>query len=242
MTTLQDIIDAVRLLADMRTSQYVSDSDITIMINGSYRELDDILIAKNQDYRLVIQGFTPGTSVNVISNNTMIALPADFDELRGVDYYWTNAQQPWVTLQSFSMPERNRFNFPLMQTMAGLPLLRYMLQDGYVAIAPLEKCAGTYRLLYTPELPILVNTTDTIPYYFDNRSWSDYVVFDCCIKIMNMQQEDPSAYMAQKAAIKTRIESLAGKRDSGAPQRGRNTRGGNAYGQFGFPFGTYGRY
>ena len=225
----------------MSNSQFVTDAEITYYINGSYRELDDILIAKNQDYRLVIQGFTPGTSTTTISNNEMIPLPADFDELRGVDFYYSNQQQPWVTLKQFSMPERNRFNFPLMQTMFGAPLLKYMLQDAYVAIAPLQCCAGQYRLLYTPELPQLVNTTDSIPYYMDNRTWCDYVVFDCCIKIMNKQQEDPSAYMAQKAAMKTRVESLAGKRDYCAPQCGRNTRGGNMYGQFGFPFNN-GRY
>jgi hypothetical protein len=187
------------------------------------------LVAKNEDYALTTTG-------NItIANNQQIPLPADFDALRGVDFYFAQAPQPWITLKQFSMPERNRFNYPLLQTMFGRPLLHYMLQDGYVAIAPAASCQGTYRLLYTPAIPLLVNLTDTIPYYLDNRTWSDYIVIDCCIKAINMQQEDPSAFMAEKNAMKARVENLAGKRDAGAPKHGRNTRGSrNNTGMFGY--------
>lgn len=230
MTDLTDLIQQVRWTTNMENSQFITDAEFIYYINGSMRELDDMLIAKNEDYRLT------KTAPITISNNQAIPLPADFDELRGVDFYFPAAPQPWVTLKQFSLPERNRFNFPLLQTMYGMPLLHYMLQDGYVDIAPEASCQGTYRLLYTPALPVLVDGYDTIPYYLDNRTWSDYIVCDVAIKALNKQQEDPTAFMAAKEAMKKRVESLAGKRDAGAPKVGRNTRHrANDY-YYGLPF------
>jgi hypothetical protein len=238
MTALSDIIQQVRWRVDMpEQNQYITDPEFISYINSSYRELYDILTISNVDFALTIQGETAGTTTNTISNFQKIQLPADFAELRAVHFYFPSAPQPWVTLKKASIAEWNRFNFPLMQTMYGMPLLHYIGPiDGYVAIAPEASCQGTYRLLYTPALPVLVNTTDTIPSYIDNRTWQEYVVVDVCAKALTKQQDDPTAFLVQKEALKKRIEASAPQRDSGSPKVGRNTRHrGNDY-YFGLPF------
>jgi len=227
MTQLSDLQTQIRYLTNTENSQFITNTELTYYINASAGELDDILLTKNEDYRLTHTQL-------VIATGSTFPLPSDFYQLRGVDFYTNSAPTPWLTLKQFSMPERNKYTQPFFATIPGTITPYYMLQDGYVAIIPPVAALGTYQLWYTPILPALVNQTDTIPSYLNNNAWCEYIVVDCCIKVLNKQNLDPSAFMAQKAGLKVRVEGLAGKRDAGAPKCGRQTRfsGSSRYGGY----------
>jgi hypothetical protein len=232
------LINAVRSRVDLpNANQYIPDTTVTSYINDSAAELDDILVAKNEDYRLTVLPFT-------VSSGTRYPLPADFYQLRGVDFYTNNGSTPWVTLQAFSLPDRNKYNQPFYAYIPGLVAPYYKLEDGYIAFIPQQAAIGNYQLYYTPVLPQLVNTTDTIPSYLDNQAWREYVVLDVAIKIQVQQEKPCTEFMAQKAAMHQRVQALAGKRNAGAPKCGRFTRqiGGRRFMGVGGGYGGYGGY
>lgn len=223
MTTLQDLITQVRYLTNTENSQFVTNNELTYYINASAGELDDILVDKQQDYRLTV--FYP----SVAPTTNLIPLPDDFYELRQVDFYYAPSQSlPWTTIQKFMLKEQTMYSNSLARNVYGVPNLRYMLQDGYIAIVPETLAGGQYRVWYTPQYVQLVNLTDTIPSYFENQAWREYIIVDASIKVLNKQNLDPSAFFAQKEALRKRIEAMAGKRDAGSPMHVVNTRGAGA--------------
>jgi len=231
MTSLLDLITQCRQVTNTESNQFITNSELTYYLNSSLAELDDLLVVKQADYRLV------QTICNITVGNTF-ALPADFYQLRGVDYYaYGVASNPWQTLNQFMLKERNRYANPMVRTLYGVTSIYYMLQDGYVAIVPVDAAVGQYRLWYTPIYQPLVNLTDTIPSYFDNQAWREFAVMDTAIKILNKQNLDPSAFMQRKEELKTRILAMAGHRDAGDPKCVVNN---NNYFDDGFSFGMGG--
>lgn len=227
MTTLaSDLVTQIRYLSNMENNQFVTDIQLLYYINASAGELDDILVAKQEEYRLI------KTQLQITSGN-LIPLPSDFYQLRQVDFYYSpSAIQPWTTIQKYMLKEQTLYSSSLNRSIYGVPNIRYMLQDGYIAIVPETNALGQYRIWYTPVFKQM-SLTDTIPSYFENQAWREYIVVDCCIKVYNGQNMDPSIFMAQKAALKTRIEAMSGHRDSGSPKHIVNTRNNNDYGGWG---------
>jgi hypothetical protein len=58
----------------------------------------------------------------------------------------------------------------------------------------------------------------------NSQGWAEYAIVDCCIKIFNKQNIDPSGFMAEKEALKLRIVSAAKNRDSGGVKSVSDTR------------------
>lgn len=52
----------------------------------------------------------------------------------------------------------------------------------------------------------------------DFNGWSEYVVIDAAIKCLIKEESDVTVLLAEKAAIKKRIEDMAANRDSGEPE------------------------
>lgn len=235
MTTAQDIINQIRLVTNTENSQFVTDNELLYYVNASAGELDDLLVAKQQDYRLT-------TAIITIANTNLIPLPADFYQLRQVDFYYAPSQAlPWATLEKFMLKEQTMYSNSLTRNMYGIPNLKYMLQDGYIAIVPETVASGQYRVWYTPVMNTMA-LTDNIPSFFDNNAWREYMVMDCSIKVYNKQQKDPMIFNDRLNKLKTRIQSMAGSRDSGSPAHVVNTTssaynsgiGGFGYGSGGF--------
>ena len=227
MTTAQDLVTQIRFLTNTEVSQFVTDPELLIYVNSSCGELDDILVANQQYYRLI-------NVVIPITSGNLLPLPIDCYQINEVDFYYAPLQsQPWARLERFELAEQTMYSNSQARNIYGVPNLKYMLQDGYVAIVPEASAIGSYRLWYTPIYKMMA-LTDTIPLYFENNAWREYVVVDSSIKVLNKQNLDPSAFMAQKEALKARIKSMSSKRDAGNPMHVANTR------NFGFEYGGFG--
>lgn len=234
MTTLQNLIAQARMVTNTEVNQFITDSELTYYINSALAELDDILVSKQEDYRMQERVF------NIPQGSNTFALPSDFYQLRGVDFYaFANQPNPWQTLKRFMLKERNRYANPLLRTMYGVLELFYSLEDGYIMVIPADVCAGQYRLWYVPAYTYITDLTTIIPSYYDNQAWKDYAIMDCAIVIYNKQTLDPSIFMQRKAELKQRIQAMAGHRDSGDPKRIVNNR--SSYDDFGNTgFGGFG--
>ena len=233
-TTLANIIQLIRYRANLENNYVVTDSELTIYINSSLAELDDILVTDYEDYNVeTFQAVIPtdGTS------NTF-PVPSQFYKLRGVDYQLNKEQNGtyWLTLYPFQMPERNRQRSGLTNILIPYKTgLSYRLQGNQIMIMPQMQAGGIYQVWYTPKYVPLVELTDTLSIQMDTQAWVEYSVVDCCIKCLNKQNLDPSGFLAEKGALQQRIRNAMKNRDASAPKRMANVRFNSN--DFGVPWG-----
>lgn len=200
--TLESLRDQARQRADMVNSEFCSDVEINQYINNSITELYDLLVSVNEDYYV-----TSGT-VSLVNGTDSYSLPADFYKLLGVDVDY-NGQQ--IAIKPFMFAERSR-----MQTaLSGAPF-RYRLQGSNIKFIPEPDTSYTVTLWYVPRFTALSADAST----FDGiNGWEEYVIVDAAIKMLQKEESDVSILMAQKEALRGRINTMAANRDSGEPQR-----------------------
>lgn len=206
MITLLELRNRSRQRSDMETSDLVSDSELNGYINSSIAELHDLLVsAYGADYFLSEHSFTTGPST------TDYALPADFYKLKGVDVRIQNNN--WFSVRPFNFNERNR-NQDLTWGLLTGPSIRYRLMGSNLKFSPAPDTTYAARIWYVPKATVLVADSDS---YDDLNQYAEYVVVDAAIKMLQKEESDVSVLMTQKAALKRRLEEMAGDRDVGQP-------------------------
>lgn len=208
--TLLQLRTESRQRADMENSTFVTDSELNNYINNSISELHDILIqAYDGDY--YINEITFQTSSNQESYELSTIIPADdFYKLRGVDAKLNNSE--WFTLQPFSFNERNRRqNFGAWRYL-GISNVRYRIVGSTIRFTPVPDDNIEVRMWYIPTAVELTADTDTLK---DLNNFSEYIIVDAAIKMLQKEESDVSVLMAQKADLKRRIEEAANNRDAG---------------------------
>lgn len=223
-TLLTDIITLIRQRSNMENNFFVSDSELTTYVNNSLAELDGVMATRYEEYRL--SNFQATLPQDGVSN--IISIPSNLWKLRGVDFQNTSQSNPqWFTLFEFQFTERNRENNILNNIVSpwGKLKLSYRLADSGIIIQPQAQAGGVYQIWYTPKfVPLDLTLNPALNIQMDTQAWVEYCVVDCCIKIFNKQNLDPTGFMAEKAALRQRIISEAKNRDAAGPKRMANTR------------------
>jgi hypothetical protein len=204
-------VDSVRLQAkqraDMVNSNFVSPSEWIAMINLSWKELYDILVAKFEDYYTA-----PPLTFTVTAGNTA-PLPLDFYKMRGLDYALSGSD--FYPLEKFTFLERNnRSRGTLYQGL--YPTVKYRIYGDEILFTPDDGATGSYRLWYIPRATDLTTETDTLD---GVNGWEEYVIVDAAIKALQKEESDVSVLMAQKQALLLRINDMAQNRDAGSPEK-----------------------
>lgn len=208
--TLAQLKIESRERADMKNSTFVEDSELTNYINNSISELHDILIqAYDGDY--YVNEITFLTTSKQESYELSTIIPADdFYKLRGVDAKLNNSE--WFTLQPFMFNERNRRQNFGAWSYLGVSNVRYRLVGSTIRFTPVPDDAIECRIWYIPSAINLANDTDTLK---ELNNFSEYIIVDTAIKMLNKEESDTSVLMTQKALLKRRIEEAANNRDAG---------------------------
>jgi hypothetical protein len=217
------------------TSLFITDSELISYINQSYYELYDLLIQKYGDDYFVappVSFRTDGTSfLYPLPDGTILSGAPAFYKVLGLDLNLNQSNSSgspsFITIPPFMFAERNRYSVPNMQAFYGLTNLRYRLQGNNVWFTPTPAAGQLIQLWYIPRLTQLVNLTDVI----DGVSgWTEYLVVDVSIKMMQKEESDVTVLMAQKEALIKRIEAAAENRDAGNPQVVSDTQSQNWFG------------
>ena len=236
-TSAQTLINALRVRCDIRTSSYLSDTELlNSYINPSLAQLDAILVSKFDDYKIAFV-FT-----SVASNQNTLALPLDFLKFRGLDLmYNNNNPDGYITVRQHDFQKRNDTSYPGTSVAVGPTSVTYRLQGQTILLLP-AFIAGQYqyRLWYTPDFIPLVNPTDTLQPYMDSQLWYDYCISDAAAKVLLMQSmtEDAQVQTAQAEMLRDHLIKLSTpNRDAGEPKAVVDTRnkwegtyGGGGYG------------
>ncbi len=214
--TLAEIRTQARQRADMLESRFVSESELTNYINNSLAELHDLLIgAYCEDY--VMQNVSFATATNVVDyelpNGTNYDAAPKFYKMRGVDMR-VNTNQ-WSNVHRFNFNRRNADLDSFAFNLAGLPYLEYRVVGSNIRFSRTPDTGTEIRLWYYPKAVVLVNETDS---YDDVNGYAEYIIVDAAIKMMQKEESDVQVLMAQKAALKQRIEDMAQNRDANEPE------------------------
>ncbi len=203
MSTLSELRTRARQRADQELgvgqdpeNHFIKDSELTSIINASAQELYDLLIAAtNQDYYL-----TPSFPT-VVNNATTMDLPVDFYKFKELELKQSNDDDTkYRIIRKFNFNERNRGG------------LRYRVVKDKIQMSTPLSGGDIYRLWYNPKMTVMVSDSDS----FDGiNGWEEYVIIDAAIKMMNKEESDPSALMAEKQSITMRVQAMAADRDIG---------------------------
>lgn len=217
-----------RQRADRVNSPFITDSELNVYINQSYFELYDMLVTLYEDYYMAVPALLQTTGASVqqyplpdgitpfveyLTGNSFI--PKPFYKLLGVDCGLANNTNAWVSLHKFDFISRNRYVFPnVTSTYLGVFNLRYRIVGNTIFFIPTPSAGQFMRLWYVPRLVQLLQDTDLC----DGVSgWTEYIIIDAAIKILQKEEADVSVLAAQKMAMIDRIQSSAMNRDAGAP-------------------------
>lgn len=203
--------------ADMVNSQFVTLSEWNTYINQSYFELYDLLVTVYEDYYVL-----PPYEFTTNGTDNQYTLPNDFYKLMGVDCGSQSGGNAWVTLKKFNFIGRNRYVFPNIQsTFLGVFNMQYRLVGNTLMFIPTPSGNQQIRIWYIPKLTQLLEDTDILS---GVSGWTEYVIVDAAIKAMQKEESDVSVLMAQKMALKQRIEESSMNRDAGQPDSISNVR------------------
>lgn len=207
--------------ADRVNSNFVTMPEWNQMINQSMYELYDLLITTYADYYLAPAISFPAdgsTYLYPLPNGTNYNGAGAFYKLMGVDLSLNAATNSWVTINKFNFIDRNKFVYPnTASTIYGVFNLQYRVMGDHIEFIPTPTSGQSIRIWYVPRLPQLLLDTDTTT--SSVSGWVEYVIVDAAIKALQKEESDVSVLMAQKAALKMRIEESAANRDAGAPDR-----------------------
>ena len=199
--TLAQLKTRARQRSDMENSTFVSDSELTSYINSSLAELYDLLVAAYGDEYFLANPYP----ISVVTGTADYTLPTDFYKLKGVDASVNGSQ--WLNVLPFNFNERNRGQNGAPET------LRYRIMGSNIKFNP--AVSASVQIWYVPVAPTLVSDADT---FNDVNKYSEYIVVDAAIKMLQKEESDVSVLMAQKQALKRRLEEMAGNRDAGSPE------------------------
>lgn len=214
--TLAELKQQARQRADMEESQFVQDDELVSYINSSIAELHDLLIAAyNEDYYLEEVQFAATSSLTYdLPNGTNYSGAAKLYKLRGVDVK-RGSGSDWSTVKRFNFNRRNEQELGVTLSAFGLPYLEYRIVGSKIRFNRTPDSGLSFRLFYYPVAQTLANDTDS---YDDINGFAEYVVVDAAIKMLNKEESDVSVLMAQKEALKKRIEAMAKDRDVNEPE------------------------
>lgn len=216
------LVARVRQRADMEENYFVSDLEVQTYINVGLSELHDLLIQTyGQDYYISSASFTTTSGIDTYPINDSTSAydiaATDFYKLRGVDAKLNS--DVWFTIIPFNFNERNINQQGSITNVWGLANTRYRLVGGNLVFTPSPNSSMDVKIWYIPTAQQFSSVTPaTSTTTFDDiNGYAEYVIIDAAIKCLQKEESDVQVLLAQKAAMKRRIEEAANNRDAGSP-------------------------
>jgi len=184
--TLSTLVEQIRDRAKMKNSVFVTDLEITSLINNSIASLYDLIIQhRGEEY------FEEETSVSLVSGTTEYDLPNDFYKLVAV---MDNNSLP------LEMFDRRDADHKYGQ-------LKYRISNNKFHVNR-SQSASTLTIYYVPLSPELVEDADTADFH---NGWEDYVVTDCAKTLLEEEESDATHLERKLTRLEKRIEQSVPK-------------------------------
>lgn len=224
VVTLQQLIDRARQRADQVTGTFVTDAEVTNLINVYKHELDDLLVkAYGAEYFANSTTFSATASTE---NYSLSALTSGtFYKLTGLDVADSSSPTGYRDVKPYNFHDRNNLRSPNWPGpyVTSTPDLRYRVIGSNLSLRPAPSSTLTMKLYWTPQQTALSSTTDS---FDDIAGWSEYIVVSSAIAIKDKAEEDTSVLQNDRNRLVQRITEMAPNRDAAEPMTVADVTGG----------------
>ena len=212
MSSLSELRDRARRLADAEGNNFFSDAEINDYINTGLGELHDILVLKFEDYYVNSVSFS---LVSGTSNYSFATIGLnDFYKVLGVDITQGNDT---VRVPRYSFIERNAFKFrAAAYSNRGIELYRYNINSKDIIFIPQPTSTETIKVWYVPSFTKLTLDNSEV----DDRialNWEEYAVYSAAIKMKHKEETSTTSLERELEKLRERIEAATTNRDAGEP-------------------------
>ncbi len=183
LATLLEIRNRIRERTDNEHTQFVTDDELTGLVNTAYKELYGLLVRKS------LQRVESTYSIP-ITGATSYGLPTDFYSLIGV--FRTDGQ---------TKTRLTRFSERVSPGTVNSSASQYRLVGANIVLFP-NPTSGTYELVYIPVPGVLEDDDDELDGVL---GWEELVVIDCSIRVLQKEESDVSTLKEDKAVMLRRI-------------------------------------
>lgn len=235
--------------ADRVGSNFVTLPEWNSFINLAQYELYDLLIKQEPDAFMAPRALFPtvgNTFIYPLPNGIIefqdsagdVLVAQSFYKLLGVDLAVNASSNAFVTLNKYSLIDRNRYVYPNSQsTIYGVYDLQYRLMGNNIEFIPPPSANQLIQLLYIPRLTQLLQDTDvtTIGY----SGWLDYIIVRAAKYALDKEESDTGTLDQELLFLKERIENSAMNRDVGQPDCISDTRRDGGSGGWNGPSGGW---
>lgn len=212
--TLLEMRNRARQLSDMVGSTFITDDELTDIVNSHCQGLYDLLIEVRGQAYYALEKSIP-TKVGKSEYN----LPDEFYQLSGAPILYDGNH--YHQLRTWEENERARLLN--LSNSTCVRDCRYRLVAGKVVILPAPNTAAwTLKLRYVPTFTKLVDDSEV----FDGiNGWERWVELNSAIDMLAKEESDFTARAAQLQQVEARIRKLGPSRDAANPPRIVDTRG-----------------
>lgn len=201
-TTLLQLRTRARQRADMVNSTFVTDAELTNLINLGLSELYDIVVSAFEDY------FTISSTFTVASGNTY-TLPTNFYKLRGLDFSVNGSYQG---CREFNFNDRNNSSQDLSWMNNNVSARSYRVMADTLLLQPTNSATGSYRLWYVPSPTFLVADADLVPESLSKFGWDEYIVLWAAERMLSKEESPITDVANERQQIAGRITAMAANR------------------------------
>lgn len=219
--TLAQLRADARLYADQRVhsssgSTFVSDTELTRLINLQLAELHELLVsARGDDYDGRISEATSTLAPGV----SRYDLPLDFFQLLSAELLWSEHDRELLRHISTN-PDTTRYqNSGAWDRWA---LKGYRLRGAYIRIYPTPRSAVDLYLRYAPHFVDLAGDSDT---YDGVNGWEKLVALGAAIELRTIEGRPLGSLQSLYDAQKARIEAMVDERQATDPIHIRDVEG-----------------
>lgn len=219
---LSTMIQQAREASDMVGSAFVTDAEVTSLINTYIAELYDLLV---QSYGPAY--YADSYTFSTVAQQRDYDLPTspstghDFYQLLGVDVDLGGGDI--VSAQPFDFYSRNRFSQDTSYV-RGQPVY-YRLHGGQIWLIPTPSTVMAVTIHYVPTAPTLSSAPGGVSSWDGINGWERYVIVSAAIAMLQKEESDPSILLAERQSLLSRIQSMSKHRDAGMPERIVDVRG-----------------
>lgn len=206
-------------MADRTQSNTPSLAEWNSYINFEAQELYGKIVTSYQDYNVnyVTFSIASGNSIPILS------IAPDFRILRQVEVQNVSGNPPYLDVPRLpSIKDQDNYNLETYYQYTAQRAVAYLLIGSNLEFYPVVSAPASYRLKYIPDLPTLVNDSDSFDGYWLNLGgWYESVIFGAAERALLREESlDSAQYMgSMKQRAQERCLAEASPRDDNEPGR-----------------------
>lgn len=222
--TLAQLKTRARLFADQRvhsssSDTYVSDTELTGLINERLAQLHDLFVAaRGDDY----DGTVDETTITLGGGVARYDLPADFYQLLSAELVWASKEREPLR-HITSHPDTSQYS---RQTWDKWSPKGFRIRGGQIQIYPAPTSTVNLEIQYAPAFQDLVGDSDT---YDGVNGWERAVTLGAAIDLVTIARDKPGNLPALYQEQIERIEAMVDDRQAQDPDTIRDVEGGQPW-------------